>query len=179
MSKNLKYLVLIQKNGTALPSLSATLIDRLPDEKDPLYAEERRIAQDTAAVAYVGMLPAIQLIIYPKTDDGVERRRGHREYCNRCKRRMNAQKFAFTSQTVSAVQTFFLAMALYPDVQRKAQAELDAVVGGSRLPDFSDRDSLPYINALVKESMRWNQVTPLGKPFRSHIFPCALKTQDE
>ena len=56
-------------------------------------------------------------------------------------------------------------MALYPEVQKKAQAEIDAVVGPNRLPDFHDRPSLPYINALVKESSRWNLVLPLGKPF--------------
>jgi cytochrome P450 len=60
------------------------------------------------------------------------------------------------------VQTIFLAMALYPEVQKKAQAEIDAVVGPDRLPDFQDRSSLPYINAIVKESARWNLVVPLG-----------------
>ena len=53
-------------------------------------------------------------------------------------------------------------MTLYPEVQKKAQAEIDAVVGPSRLPDFHDRPSLPYINAVIKESSRWNLVTPLG-----------------
>ena len=66
-------------------------------------------------------------------------------------------------QTVSAVQSFFLAMALYPEVQKKAQTEIDAVIGNNRLPDFSDRDALPYTNAIVKEAMRWQPVTPLGK----------------
>ena len=47
--------------------------------------------------------------------------------------------------------------------KKKAQAEIDAVVGSSRLPDFSDRRSLPYINALVNESMRWQSILPLGK----------------
>ena len=56
-------------------------------------------------------------------------------------------------------------MALYPEVQKKAQAEIDAVVGQNRLPDFQDRPSLPYINAVVKESSRWNLVFPLGRPF--------------
>ena len=56
-------------------------------------------------------------------------------------------------------------MALYPEVQKKAQAEIDAVVGPNRLPDFHDRPSLPYINAVVKESSRWNLVVPLGRPF--------------
>ena len=45
-------------------------------------------------------------------------------------------------------------MALYPEVQKKAQAEIDAVVGQNRLPDFHDRPSLPYTNAIVKESSR-------------------------
>jgi len=65
-------------------------------------------------------------------------------------------------QTVSAVQSFFLAMALYPEVQKKAQMEIDAVTGNNRLPSFSDRDALPYTNAIVKEAMRWQPVTPLG-----------------
>ena len=56
-------------------------------------------------------------------------------------------------------------MALYPEVQKKAQAEIDAVVGPNRLPDFHDRPSLPYINAVVKESSRWNIVGPLGRLF--------------
>jgi len=65
-------------------------------------------------------------------------------------------------QTVSAVQSFFLAMALYPDVQKKAHMEIDAVVGNNRFPNFSDRDALPYTNAIVMEAMRWQTVAPLG-----------------
>ena len=56
-------------------------------------------------------------------------------------------------------------MALYPEVQKKAQAEIDAVIGTTRLPDFHDRPSLPYINAVVKESSRWNLVAPVGRSF--------------
>lgn len=59
--------------------------------------------------------------------------------------------------------TFFLAMVLFPDVQERAQVELDAVVGTDRLPDFSNRDQLPYIAALIKEVWRWQPVTPLGE----------------
>ena len=57
-------------------------------------------------------------------------------------------------------------MALYPEVQKKAQAEIDIVVGPNRLPDFHDRPSLSYIDAVVKELTRWNVVTPLGRPYR-------------
>jgi cytochrome P450 len=63
-------------------------------------------------------------------------------------------------------------MALYPNMQEKAQAEIDAVVGPNRLPDFQDRPSLSYINAVVKETMRWNLVVPLGR------FSVAIDTID-
>ena len=61
-------------------------------------------------------------------------------------------------------------MALYPEVQKKAQAEIDAVVGPDRLPDFHDRPSLPYINAILKELLHWNLVVPLGRPLLNHCY---------
>ncbi|KAF9002580.1 cytochrome P450 [Cyathus striatus] len=66
--------------------------------------------------------------------------------------------------TLSVVKAFFLAMAMYPSAQKKAQAQIDAVVGSNRLPDYNDRPALPYINAMVKEAMRWQIVVPLGIP---------------
>jgi cytochrome P450 len=53
-------------------------------------------------------------------------------------------------------------MTLYPDVLRTAQAELDEVVGPDRMPSFSDQPNLPYIEAVVKEVLRWRPVAPLG-----------------
>ena len=64
-------------------------------------------------------------------------------------------------------RTFFLAMARNPSIQSKAQTELDAVVRPHRLPDFSDRPSLPYVNAIVKECFRWLIVTPIGFPHQA------------
>jgi cytochrome P450 len=60
-------------------------------------------------------------------------------------------------------------MTLFPEVQKKAQAEIDAVVGNDRLPKFTDRKQLPYVEALAKEVLRWNAVIPLGEvqPSRS------------
>ncbi|KAL4808097.1 cytochrome P450 [Aspergillus unguis] len=65
--------------------------------------------------------------------------------------------------TVASMECFFLAMVLYPEVQRKAQEELDRVVG-DRLPRFDDRANLPYIGALVKEVLRWYPVAVIGIP---------------
>jgi cytochrome P450 len=53
-------------------------------------------------------------------------------------------------------------MTLYPDVQRKAQAEIDQIVGNSRLPKISDEGGLPYVQAVLKETLRWHPVGPLG-----------------
>ena len=55
---------------------------------------------------------------------------------------------------MSAIHTFFLAMVCFPQVQKKAQAEIDRVVFG-RLPDFGDMDELPYLSAIVKEVFRF------------------------
>ncbi|CAA7266287.1 unnamed protein product [Cyclocybe aegerita] len=68
--------------------------------------------------------------------------------------------------TVAAIYAFFLAMVLHPDVMLKAQEEIDTVVGSDRLPTFSDRDALPYTNAVVLEVLRWHSVTPTGVPHR-------------
>lgn len=57
-------------------------------------------------------------------------------------------------------------MTLYPEAQRKAQEELDRVVGPDRLPTFADRELLPYVEALVTEVFRWNPVVPLGRWYR-------------
>ncbi|KAF7360801.1 Cytochrome P450 [Mycena venus] len=73
--------------------------------------------------------------------------------------------------TVAALSSFFLAMALYPEVQAAAQAELDRVLSPGQLPGLSDRPSLPYIECLMREVLRWNPIGPLGLPH--------LLTQDD
>ncbi|KAH7903642.1 cytochrome P450 [Hygrophoropsis aurantiaca] len=64
--------------------------------------------------------------------------------------------------TTSTIFTFILAMILYPDVQRRAQKEIDSVIGENRLPVFEDRESLPFIEAIIRETLRWHPVLPLG-----------------
>ncbi|KAJ4253991.1 hypothetical protein NW762_010394 [Fusarium torreyae] len=66
--------------------------------------------------------------------------------------------------TVSAITTFFLAMSLFPDAQKKAQAEIDEITGNTRLPTLSDRPRLPHVNAVLKEVLRWHPVGPMGLP---------------
>ncbi|KAH9958534.1 cytochrome P450 [Lactifluus volemus] len=60
-----------------------------------------------------------------------------------------------------------LAMLEYPETQARAQAELDDIVGRDRLPTFADYPHLPYIRAMVKETLRWASIGPLSVPHRS------------
>lgn len=57
-------------------------------------------------------------------------------------------------QTSATLFNFVLAMLLFPEAQRAAQHELDRVLGGQRLPEVDDRESLPYVTALMKEIFR-------------------------
>ncbi|KAI1202934.1 putative cytochrome P450 oxidoreductase OrdA-like protein [Nemania serpens] len=66
--------------------------------------------------------------------------------------------------SVHTLTSFFFTMTLFPEVQRKAQEEIDRVIGTTRLPTFNDRDSLPYINAVLLEAWRWHPVIPMGLP---------------
>ena len=62
---------------------------------------------------------------------------------------------------------FFLVMMLYPEVQRKAQEEIDRVIGDDDLPDFDDRQRLPYVDAVMKEVLRWHPIVPMAQPHSS------------
>ena len=52
---------------------------------------------------------------------------------------------------------------MHPEVQRKAQAEIDRVVGSDRFPTFDDQVRLPYVDAVMREVLRWRPIGPLGK----------------
>ena len=65
---------------------------------------------------------------------------------------------------MSSIETFFYIIAKYPEIQKRAQAEIDAVIGSGRLPISQDRTSLPYVEALYREVLRWMPALPLGVP---------------
>ncbi|KAJ2935732.1 hypothetical protein H1R20_g1362, partial [Candolleomyces eurysporus] len=66
--------------------------------------------------------------------------------------------------TVASALGLILVLANHLEVQMKAQAEIDSVIGSDRLPLISDRQSLPYVHAIVKEVSRWHTVAPLSTP---------------
>ncbi|KAJ7209438.1 cytochrome P450 [Mycena rebaudengoi] len=76
---------------------------------------------------------------------------------------LNEKESAWTAATLYGAGTDTTSTVL---VQRRAQTELDAVVGRSRMPTFADYNSLPYIRALIKETLRWAPMAPIGVPHR-------------
>jgi len=69
--------------------------------------------------------------------------------------------------TSTTIGTFIRAMILYPEAQARAQQEIKSVIGEDRLPTFSDRENLPYVEAILKETLRWQPAVPASLPYRS------------
>jgi len=60
--------------------------------------------------------------------------------------------------------SFFYFMAINPSTQEKAQSEIDRVVGRNRLPDFADRPTMPYLEAIYREVLRCRQPLNMALP---------------
>ncbi|KAJ3884942.1 cytochrome P450 [Lentinula edodes] len=71
---------------------------------------------------------------------------------------------AGTEPIFSALTVFILAMVSYPQVQHSAHLELDHVIGPGCVPKYEDWKALPYINAIIWETLRWHPPIPLGVP---------------
>ncbi|KAJ7626214.1 cytochrome P450, partial [Roridomyces roridus] len=69
--------------------------------------------------------------------------------------------------TTAEMQSFVLACLLYPSWIARAQAQIDAIVGEERIPNFQDRAQLPYVEAVVRETLRWRPSVRMGIPHQS------------
>ena len=138
---NSVYLILREAAGTAFPSLLSTLRKRVSSEED--------LIMRASAHVYLGMFGSRPYFSCP---DIFCRCIRHGTPSHPGNRLCTDQPHL---QVVSAVRAFFLPMVLFPEVQGKSRAELDAVVGSERLPSFNDRDPLPQTNAVWKEVLRW------------------------
>jgi cytochrome P450 len=69
---------------------------------------------------------------------------------------------AGTETTATTLQWFFKAAVLNPDPMKRAQDEIDRVVGRKRLPTWADQANLPYLHALIQELHRWATATPMA-----------------
>ncbi|THU98674.1 cytochrome P450 [Dendrothele bispora CBS 962.96] len=71
---------------------------------------------------------------------------------------------AGSDTTVAVIENFILAVVQNPEILKKGQKAVDDAIGTDRLPDFGDQNSIPYVDALVKEALRWRPITPLAAP---------------
>ncbi|KAI0720657.1 cytochrome P450, partial [Fomitopsis betulina] len=69
---------------------------------------------------------------------------------------------AGTDTTITVLSTWLLAMVRYPEVYKRAQAEVDIVIEAGRLPQLEDRESLPFLECILKEVYRWGAPVPLS-----------------
>jgi len=82
-------------------------------------------------------------------------------------------------KTAATIHTFILAMVLYPDVQARARAELNQVVKHDKIPSLHDRDSLPYLEAVLREVLRWSPVVPLGQSLVNRFCVCITERLEQ
>ncbi|KAF5382250.1 hypothetical protein D9757_008940 [Collybiopsis confluens] len=77
-----------------------------------------------------------------------------------------ANVFAAGPDLAVAMETFLLAMLMFPSVAREAQDAIDRVISAANLPRFEDisDQKIPYLDALVREVLRWNPIAPLAMP---------------
>ncbi|KIJ29061.1 hypothetical protein M422DRAFT_37092 [Sphaerobolus stellatus SS14] len=123
----------------------------------PLEATKREIASGSTAPSFV------RNALNEITDDSDP------ELLQDIKDVAGSMYAAGTDLTLSMIHQLFAVFAVFPNVQRRAQEELDRILGGPdfpsfRLPTISDRPNLPYIEALLKESIRWTPGTGFGTP---------------
>ncbi|RDX44553.1 cytochrome P450 [Lentinus brumalis] len=130
------------REGVAVPSMVSELMDRVETSDD------EEVAKDAATSVYLGGSDTASHLPSPEV-------------------RTAGSVMLTHLQTLSTLQAFFAAMATYPEIQKRAQAELDTIVGPHRLPTIKDEKLLPYVSALIKECLRWKVVTPLGVAHRS------------
>ena len=69
-----------------------------------------------------------------------------------------------SSTVISSLVSFIYLMTINPEIQLAAQREIDSVIGNNRLPSFDDRASLPYIEAIYRELLRFAPPLPLFIP---------------
>lgn len=134
----------IKQQATESRALARIALD------DPVKYVQDKMAAGTATTSFVGDLFEMEI-----GNDLVS-------FKDEAVKAVAATVFLAGAETTSsALLVFLLAMVLYPETQAKAQEEIDRVVGDAHLPEFKDRENLPYIEALLIETLRWQPIVPL------------------
>jgi hypothetical protein len=155
----------LQEAGTAVPSFISLQLENMDPELHQQteldiikWAGASMVAGDVTAPLLVLEVAELYCRIYFQA--------GQKPYVHDSELSFPPSNFTLYSKLVSMELIFFLAMAKHQDIQRRAQGEIHAVVGSNRLPTFEDLHDLPYVRAIMKETLRWQAVAPSSTPFR-------------
>jgi hypothetical protein len=166
-----------QRNGTAVPSLATEYLQ----EVDHLSGIERQQAAqtitDTLGSMFQGKSPAFSTntrSAYVECSAGTG------------SVRVLLHSPGFSSwltgnyQTISSMSSLFFALILFPEVQKRAQAELDSVISRERLPTYDDKPRLPYIEAISQRvvEVAYGDANGCGTAFRFSTALCNLLTSN-
>ncbi|KZV89537.1 cytochrome P450 [Exidia glandulosa HHB12029] len=135
-----------------------------PWKRNSLAFYEKDSAFFHSLLRNAGASGVLKPILSVRELERLEVRRWHR---NRESYLTQSSRYTEPSQTSAALCWFMLAMILNQGAQRKAQEELDSIVGQNRVPTFADIEKLPYLTAIIKEVLRWRPPLPLGIPHRT------------
>jgi hypothetical protein len=134
----MKFVRAQMAQGIAPPSIVRNMLEEASPE-DQLVQDTIR---DLGAVAYIGA--SVDVLMHIPVVD------------------VSSSAIAGADTTSALVLAFFIAMLRYPDAQKAGQKEIDGFLG-SRLPTFEDKDTLPYVNAVMLETLRWIPAIPGGQ----------------
>jgi cytochrome P450 len=131
----------------------------LEDTRDlPFEFTKREMAKGTAQTSFSSL--ALNDI-----EEQAEKSAGSCGYWEMVARNVAATLYTAGADTsVNILRTWLLAMLLYPEAKKSARAQVDAAVGCDHLPTYDDEAQMPYITAMMKETLRWQQVAPFAIP---------------
>jgi hypothetical protein len=121
-----------QANENAPPSFVTCLLEKLDRKENGITIQD---VQGAAAILHVAGTDSVSVILQILYHTWLW--------------------LTFMCQTWASLSIFILSMILYPECQAQAQAEIDSVIGSEHLPEFSDRASLPYVECILQETLRY------------------------
>ncbi|KAL1721917.1 cytochrome P450 [Schizophyllum commune] len=167
----LNHWVTYLEPGATPPVDVFPLLKWIPEWMPPWVARARKI-RDMRAALYLGLFDDCRTRVEAGEDnffkgDVIRDQAGHGLTREQMSELAGAIYEAGSETTSSTLQTIVLLFAAFPEVQARLQQEIDNVVGEGRLPDAKDAEHLPYLNAVIQETHRFLNVTPLAIPHRA------------
>ncbi|KAL1710405.1 cytochrome P450 [Schizophyllum commune] len=167
----LNHWVTYLEPGATPPVDVFPILKWIPEWMAPWVARARKI-RDMRAALYLGLFDDCRTRVEAGEDnffmgDVIRDQAGHGLTREQMSELAGAIYEAGSETTSSTLQTMVLLFAAFPEIQARLQQEIDNAVGEGRLPEAKDAEHLPYLNAVIQETHRSLNVTPLAIPHRA------------